>query len=145
MGILVGGSISVLSGQLLTNGMADLRAGNLLTIDEAAWIPTAYNMAMVFIGILSVYLRTIFGPRKVLLIACILSTLAFVLTGFAHNPILIISLLVIAGLGVGTFYPLILSTLLRLLPFPIALCAFAVYVIDVLVPSYLGPLTQGVF
>ena len=48
MGVLVGGSISVLSGQLLSNGMADLRAGNLLTIDEAAWIPTAFNMAIVF-------------------------------------------------------------------------------------------------
>jgi DHA2 family multidrug resistance protein len=145
MGVLVGGAISVLSGQLLTNGMADLRAGNLLSIDDAAWIPTAFNMAIVFSGVLSVFLSRIFGARKVLLIASSISTIAFILTLFTQSPIVIISFLVIAGLGVGTFYPLILSSALPLLPFPIALFVFAVYVVDVLVPSYIGPLTQGFF
>ena len=144
MGVLVGGSISVLSGQLLTQGMADLRAGNLLSIDDAAWIPTAYNMALVFTGILSVYLGSIFGARIVLLIASSIATVAFFLTIFARQPGVIMFLLVIAGLGVGTFYPLIISNLLRLLPFRFALFGLAIYVIDVLVPSYLGTWIQGI-
>jgi MFS transporter, DHA2 family, multidrug resistance protein len=145
LAVLLGGSISVLSGQLLTNGLADLRAGELLSIDDAAWIPTAFNMALMFMGILAVYLKTIFGARRVLLIATSVSTVAFLLTLFAHTAHGIIFFLVIAGLGVGTFYPLILSVSLRLLPVPIVLFVFAIYVIDVLVPSYLGPLIQGFF
>src|SRR5262249_28284323 len=142
--VLVGGVISVLSGQLLSQGMADLRAGELLSIDDAAWIPTLYNMALVFTGILSVYLAAIFGARKVLLIASSVATVAFSLAIFTHHAGMIMFLLVIAGLGVGTFYPLILSNLLTSLPMPIALFGFAIYVIDVLTPSYLGPWIQGI-
>jgi DHA2 family multidrug resistance protein len=124
--------------------MADLRAGMRLGVDEAAWIPTVYNMALMFMGILSVYLGAIFGQRRVLLIAAAVSTTAFMLAPFAPTPALLMFLLVVAGLGVGTFYPLILGFLLRALPLPLTIFGLAIYVVDVLVPSYLGNLVEGI-
>src|SRR5262245_55354452 len=67
--VLTAGLISVLSGLLLSVGLADVRAGMRLGVDEASWIPTIYNMALIFMGILSVHLGTIFGQRNVLLVA----------------------------------------------------------------------------
>src|SRR5205085_11343070 len=62
----------------------------------------------------------------------------------APNPALLMFLLVVAGLGVGTFYPLILGFLLRALPLPLTIFGLAIYVVDVLVPSYLGNLVEGI-
>jgi DHA2 family multidrug resistance protein len=144
LGVVTAGAISVLSGQLISVGLADVRAGMRLGVDEASWIPTVYNVALVFMGILSVHLGAIFGHRKVLLIASSVSASAFFLVPFAPNSSLFIFLLVIAGLGVGTFYPLILGFLLRALPLPLAIFGLAIYVIDVLVPSYLGNWSVGI-
>jgi DHA2 family multidrug resistance protein len=144
LGVLTAGSISVLAGQLLSVGLPDVRAGMRLGVDEASWLPTAYNMALVFMGILSVHLGAIFGQRKILLFASIVSATAFLLAPFAPNRVALILLLIVAGLGVGTFYPLILGFLLRALPLPLAVFGLAVYVIDVLVPSYMGQWSTGI-
>jgi DHA2 family multidrug resistance protein len=144
LGVLTAGSISVLSGQLLSVGLTDVRAGMRLGVDEASWIPTAYNMALIFMGILSVYLGAIFGQRKILLVASIVAATAFLLAPFAPNRVALIFLLTIAGLGVGTFYPLILGFLLRALPLPLAVFGLAIYVIDVLVPSFMGQWLTGI-
>jgi hypothetical protein len=115
-----------------------------LGVDEASWLPTAYNMALVFMGILSVHLGAIFGQRKILLIASVVSATAFLFASFAPNRVALILLLIVAGLGVGTFYPLILGFLLKALPLPLAVFGLAVYVIDVLVPSYMGQWSTGI-
>lgn len=144
LGVLTAGWISVLSGLLLSVGLADVRAGMRLGVDEASWIPTIYNMSLIFMGILSVHLGTIFGQRKVLLVASAVSTVAFFLAPFAATISQLMFLLAVAGLGAGTFYPLILGYLLRAVPLPLAVFAIAVYVIDVLVPSYLGNWMEGI-
>lgn len=144
LGVLTAGLISVLSGLLLSVGLADVRAGMRLGVDEASWIPTIYNMALVFMGILSVHLGTIFGHRKVLLVASAVAATAFLLAPLAATRTQLMFLLAVAGLGVGPFYPLILSYLLRALPLPLAVFGLAVYVIDVLVPTYLGNWVEGI-
>jgi MFS transporter, DHA2 family, multidrug resistance protein len=144
LGVLTAGLISVLSGQLLSVGIADVRAGMRLGVDEASWIPTVYNMALIFMGILSVHLGTIFGQRKVLLVASAVAASAFLLAPLAATRPQLMFLLAVAGLGVGTFYPLILGYMLRALPLPLAVFGLAVYVIDVLVPSFLGNWIEGI-
>jgi DHA2 family multidrug resistance protein len=144
LGVLTAGSISVLAGQLMSVGLPDVRAGMRLGVDEASWIPTVYNMALVFMGILSVHLGAIFGQRRILLVASSLSATAFLVAPYAPNRIALLLLLAAAGLGVGTFYPLILGFLLRALPLPLAVFGLAIYVIDVLVPSYMGQWLTGI-
>lgn len=144
LGILTAGLISVLSGLLLAIGLADIRGGTRLSVDEASWLPTIYNMALMFMGILSVHLGTIFGQRKVLLISSAVASTAFLLAPFATTYPQLIFLLALAGIGVGPFYPLILGFLLRAVPLPFAIFTLAIYVIDVLVPTYLGNWLEGI-
>jgi len=143
LGILTAGLISVLSGLLLAVGLADIRGGLRLSVDEASWLPTVFNMALMFMGILSVHLGTIFGQRKVLLVSSVMGATAFLLAPFAASYQQLIFLLAVAGLGVGPFYPLLLGFLLRVLPVPLAVFTLAIYVMDVLVPVYLGNWIEG--
>src|SRR5262245_28076587 len=67
LGVFLGAGIATLNGRLVTVGLPDLRGALGLGFDEASWIPTAYNMAMMFIGPFSVYLGGLLGIRRVLL------------------------------------------------------------------------------
>src|SRR6476661_3481451 len=69
LGVYLGAGIVTLNGRLISVGLPDLRGAMGLGIDEASWIPTAYNMALMFMGPFSVYLGALFGPRRVLLTA----------------------------------------------------------------------------
>ena len=48
MGVFLGAGITTLFGRLLTVGLPDLRGALGFGVDEASWIPTAYNMALMF-------------------------------------------------------------------------------------------------
>src|SRR6185295_13362940 len=67
LGVFLGAGIVTLNGRLISVGLPDLRGALGLGIDEASWIPTAYNMALMFMGPFSVYLGGLLGPRRVLL------------------------------------------------------------------------------
>jgi MFS transporter, DHA2 family, multidrug resistance protein len=68
-GVLLGAMIATCTGRLISVGLADLRGALHLGVDEASWIGTAFNAAMMFIGPFSVYLGGLLGARRVLL-AC---------------------------------------------------------------------------
>src|SRR5262245_63901248 len=55
LGVFLGAAIVTLNGRLLSVTAPDLRAGFGLSVDEAAWITTSYNMALMFMGPFSVY------------------------------------------------------------------------------------------
>src|SRR5260221_6907392 len=65
LGVFLGAGISTLNGRLISVGLPDLRGALGLGVDEAAWIPTAYNMALMFMAPLSVYLGALLGVRRV--------------------------------------------------------------------------------
>src|SRR5215470_7717587 len=67
VGVFLGAGIATLNGRLISVGLPDLRGALGLGVDEASWIPTAYNMAMMFIGPFSVFLGGLLGVRRVLL------------------------------------------------------------------------------
>src|SRR5262249_55855633 len=56
VGVIMGAGIVTLAGRLLTLGLADLKGNVGIGFDEGAWIPTAFNVALMFIGPLTVYL-----------------------------------------------------------------------------------------
>src|ERR1700741_5072505 len=78
VGVFLGAGIATLNGRLISVGLSDLRGALGLGVDEASWIPTTYNMAMMFIGPFSVYLGGLLGVRRVLL----WSTAIFILCSF---------------------------------------------------------------
>src|SRR5262249_10934743 len=113
LGVFLGAGISTLLGRLLTVGLPDLRGALGLGIDEASWIPTAYSMALMFMGPFSVFLGGLLGVRRVLLTCAPVFAVATILMPFSPNLTVLLVLEVIAGLTSGTFYPLTMTFALR--------------------------------
>src|SRR6266446_7775287 len=109
LGVVMGAGIVTLTGRMLTLGFADLKGSLGMGFDDGAWIGTAYNVALMFIGPFTVYLGGLLGPRRVLQIAAISFTLVCLLLPLIHNYNLLLTALVVAGLTSGTFYPLTLT------------------------------------
>src|SRR5580692_8094885 len=128
LGVVMGAGIVTLTGRMLTLGTADLKGSLGISFDDGAWIGSAYNVALMFIGPFTVYFGGLLGARRVLLIAASLFTLICAFLPLIHSYSLLITALVLAGLASGTFYPLTLTFALRniplrYLPFTIALYA----------------------
>ena len=128
LGVIMGAGIVTLTGRMLTLGLADLKGHVGIGFDDGAWISSAYNVALMFIGPFTVYLGALIGPRRMLMAGAAVFTVVCAFLPFIHSYSLLIAALVIAGLSSGTFYPLTLTFALRniplrYLPFTIALYA----------------------
>jgi DHA2 family multidrug resistance protein len=131
VGVVLGAGIVTVTGRMLTLGLADLKGSLGIGFDDGAWIGSAYNVALMFIGPFTVYIGGLLGPRRVLLASAGLFTLLCVTLPLIHSYSLLLTALVLAGLTSGTFYPLTLSFALkniplRFLPFTLALYATSV-------------------
>jgi DHA2 family multidrug resistance protein len=128
LGVVMGAGIVTLAGRLLSLGTADLKGSLGISYDDGAWIGSAFNIALMFIGPFTVYLGGLLGARRVLIIAAIGFTLVNCFLPLVHSYGFLLTGLVLSGLTSGTFYPLTLSFALRniplrFLPFTLALYA----------------------
>jgi MFS family permease len=69
LAVLLGSIISTLDSRITSFGLADLRGAVHAGFDEGAWITTAFTVAQMMIGPVSVWLGLVFGPRRVLVIS----------------------------------------------------------------------------
>src|SRR5262245_15969786 len=116
LGVLLGAAIVTLAGRLLTLGLADLKGNRGISFDDGAWLGTAFNAAIMCIGPFTVYLGALVGPRRILLVSAAVFAGISACLPLVHDYTLLIILLAIAGLTVGTFYPLTLTFALRNMP-----------------------------
>src|SRR5579864_6526495 len=128
LGVIMGAGIVTLTGRMITLGLPDLKGHLGISSDNGAWISSAYNIALMFIGPFTVYLGALMGPRRILFFAATSFTLICAFLPLVHNYSLLIVAIALAGLASGTFYPLTLTFALRniplrFLPFTIALYA----------------------
>ena len=128
LGVIMGAGIVTLAGRMISLGLADLKGHVGIGFDDGAWLSSAFNIALMFIGPFTVYLGALMGPRRVLFFAATSFTLVCLFIPFVHNYSLLLVALALAGLTSGTFYPLTLTFALRniplkFLPFTIALYA----------------------
>jgi MFS transporter, DHA2 family, multidrug resistance protein len=143
LGVIMGAGIVTLTGRMITLGLADLKGHVGISFDDGAWISSAYNIALIFIGPFTVYLGGLMGPRRILFFAATAFSLICIYLPFIHSYSLLITALVFAGLASGTFYPLTLTFALRniplrFLPFTIALYAICVDGAVNIAPSLYG-------
>ena len=131
LGVLLGAMIATATGRLLSVGLNDIRGALHFGVDEASWIGTAYNASLMFIGPFSVYLGGLLGPRRVLLACAAIFTVVSLVLPFANSLPTLLTLIVLAGLTAGTFYPLTLSFVLRNLPPRYVLFGIAAYAMDI--------------
>src|SRR5882724_2995409 len=75
LGVVMGAGIVTLTGRMLTLGLADLKGSLGMGFDDGAWLGTAFNVALMFIGPFTVYIGGLLGPRRVLLAAAGLFTI----------------------------------------------------------------------
>jgi len=144
-GVLLGAMIATCTGRLMSVGLVDIRGALHLGVDEASWINTSFNASMMFIGPFSVYLGGLLGPRRVLLAcACIFTAVSFLIP-FCHSLGAVITMLVLAGLSAGTFYPLTLSFVLRNLPMRFVLLGIAMYATDIIFTTDMAQAWESFF
>src|SRR5262245_51873776 len=132
LGVFLGAGIVTLNGRLMSVALPDLRGALGFGFDEASWILTSYNMALMFIGPFSVFLGGVLGPRCVLLFSGATFVTCSLLLPFSPNLQVMLCLQVISGLTSGTFYPLTLSYALRALPLKFVIFAIGVYAMDII-------------
>ncbi|HXD31508.1 MAG TPA: MFS transporter [Pyrinomonadaceae bacterium] len=145
LGVFLGAGIVTLNGRLISVALPDLRGAMGLGIDEASWIPTAYNMALMFMGPFSVYLGGLLGPRRVLLSSAAIFILSSLLLPLSPNLQTMLCLQVISGLASGTFYPLTLSYALRALPMRYVIYAIGIYSMDIVGATSIGTSLEALY
>src|SRR5215471_7253188 len=85
LGVVLGAGIVTLTGRMLTLGIPDLKGSLGLDFDDGAWISSAYNVALMFIGPFTVYLGGLLGARRVLKIAAISFTVICLVLPLIHG------------------------------------------------------------
>lgn len=143
LGVFLGAGIATLNSRLISVGLPDLRGALSLGFDEASWIPTALNMAMMFSGVFVVFLNALYGPRRILLPAGAIFMVASALLPFAPKFWVILALLVIAGIASGTFYSLTLTFVLTALPKRLIIFGIAAYAADIVFVSNFASAVEG--
>src|SRR5580698_10114120 len=128
LGVITGAGVVTLTSRMISLGLPDFKGAQGFGFDDSAWIGTAYDVGLMFIGPFTVYLGGLMGPRRILLAAAAMFTLILLFLPFLHDYTLVILAVGLAGLTSGTFYPLTLTFALRniplrYLPFTIALYA----------------------
>ena len=143
--VMIGLSTSVLLGQFISIGLADIVGAQHLSKDQGAWLGAVFNAGQMFIGPMTVYMGGLLGPRKVLLVAAPTVTISALLLGLTTSYPIMLVLLVMAGLGCGSFYPLTLSFVARGLPRPLLLFGIAAYGFDVVSSLHIAALLEGLY
>src|SRR5580765_686454 len=101
LGVVLGAGLVTLAGRMLSLGLADLKGHVGISFDNGAWLDSAYNASLMFIGPFTVYLGGLLGPRRILLFAAGIFTLACVFLPLIHSYSLLVVALVVAGLTSG--------------------------------------------
>ena len=131
LGVVTGAGVVTLTSRMISLGLPDFRGLHGFGYDGSAWIGTAFDVGLMFIGPFTVYLGGLIGPRRILLAAAAFFTVLFIFLPLAHSYSLVIAMVLLGGLTSGTFYPLTLTFALRNIPLrylPFTLALYATFV-----------------
>src|ERR1700734_1889182 len=131
LGVVTGAGLVTLAGRMLSLGLADLKGHVGISFDDGAWLDSAFNASLMFIGPFTVYLGGLLGPRRVLLFAAGLFAATSLYLPLIHSYSLLVAALIVAGLTSGTFYPLPLTFALRISPLrylPFTMAFYATFI-----------------
>jgi MFS transporter, DHA2 family, multidrug resistance protein len=131
LGVVTGAGVVTLTSRMISLGIPDFRGLHGFGYDESAWIGTAFDIGLMFIGPFTVYLGGLMGPRRILLTAAALFTMLLIFLPLVHSYSLVIAMALLGGLTSGTFYPLTLTFALRNIPLrylPFTLALYATFV-----------------
>src|SRR5258708_8517279 len=93
LGVLIGAGLVTITGRMLSLGLADLKGHLGISYDAGAWLDSAYNASIMFIGPFSVYLGGLLGPRPILLFASAIFSVTCAFLPFIHTYTLLVTAL----------------------------------------------------
>ena len=125
--VLLGAVISTLNSRLTTFGLADVRGAVHAGFDEGAWIPTAFTVGQMMIGLVSAWLGGVFGPRRVLMISATIFAISNFLLPLSPDLHYVLVFQSISGLASGTFIPLTIGFVVQNLPTQLVIYGVAAY------------------
>jgi MFS transporter, DHA2 family, multidrug resistance protein len=131
LGVVTGAGLVTLAGRMLSLGLADMKGHVGISFDDGAWLDSAFNASLMFIGPFTVYIGGLLGPRRVLLFAAGLFAATSLVLPLIHSYSLLVVALIVAGMTSGTFYPLTLTFALRNIPLrylPYTIALYAIFV-----------------
>src|SRR5271157_4929010 len=131
VGVLIGAGLVTLTSRMLSLGLADLKGHVGISYDQGAWLGSAFDAGLMFIGPFIVYVGGLLGPRRILLCAAAVFAVTCAFLPLIHSYSLLIAALIVAGLTSGTFYPLTLTFALRISPLrflPITMAFYATFI-----------------
>jgi DHA2 family multidrug resistance protein len=128
--VLLGTFISTLNGRLGSVGLADIRGGIHATFDDGAWITTAQTMAQMLIAPVAVWIGTVYGPRRALMVSAGVFAVISFFEPFSVNLAMLLTMQFVGGLASGFFVPLTLSFILRSTPPRLWAYGVAVYALN---------------
>ncbi|MDB5393227.1 MAG: hypothetical protein JWM91_733 [Rhodospirillales bacterium] len=130
LAVLMGTFISTLTGRLSNFGLADIRGALDAGFDEGAWITTAQTAAQMLVAPFAVWAGSIYGPRHILLVACLAFAAISLVIPFTPNLPTLLVLQFVGGLASGCFIPLTLSFILRNMPMRLWAYGIALYALN---------------
>src|ERR1700757_2164148 len=74
LGVVTGAGVVTLTSRMISLGLPDFRGLHGFGYDQSAWIGTAFDAGLMFIGPFTVFLGGLTGPRRILLTAAGLFT-----------------------------------------------------------------------
>ena len=118
--------------------------GNLgATLDEIAWVSTAYIIANVIIISMSAWLSSFFGRRRYFAGSIALFVLASFFCGWSHSLVALIFWRTVQGIGGGALLSTAQATLREAFPLEEIGTAMAIFGIGVMVGPTIGPTLGG--
>src|SRR6202050_4867662 len=90
LGVITGAGVVTLTSRMISLGLPDFKGAQGFGYDDSAWIGTAYDVGLMFIGPFTVYLGGLIGPRRILLAAAAMFTMILIFVPFIHNYALVI-------------------------------------------------------
>ena len=141
--VLLGAFISTLTGRLSSFGLADIRGAVHAGFDDGAWITTAQTTAQMLVTPFALWAGSIYGPRRILLTACVTFAVAEILLPFSENLPTLLVLQFVSGLGSGCFIPLTLSFILTRLPPRLWTYGVALYALHIDLTTHISASLEG--
>src|SRR5271170_5585619 len=85
IGALLGSFMAILDISITNASLKDIQGGLSATLDEGAWMSTAYLMAEIIVVPLSGWLSRVFGLKRYLFWSAVVFVVASMLCGLAWN------------------------------------------------------------
>jgi len=145
LGVFIGSIISTLDSRITTFGLADVRGAVHASFDEGAWITTALIVGQMLAGPVSAWLGAVFGPRRVLMIACAVFSISNLLLPFSPSLWSVLVFQLASGIASGTFIPLTTGFVVRSLPPRFVIYGIAVYAMNLELSLNIAASIEGWF